>query len=166
MNGRITPTMLGPTNTISETVIEDLYIEALSLADEARAVFAAPESDDGLTLSGVAQDEVRLALSIEGLRTTSRVMHVLAWVLNQRAYLSGELTRKQLILHGALAGDRQSEPKNMAFLELSTRALIRDTERLHARAARLDAGQRARFSGTEAAIHQLQGRISQAFGAG
>lgn len=166
MNGRITPTMLAPTNTICETVIEDLYIEALALADETRAVFTAPESGDGLSLRGTRNDEVRLALSIEGLRTTTRVMHVLAWVLNQRAYLSGDLTRKQLLSHGTLPRDRASEPKNMDVLELSTRALIRDTERLYARAARLDAGQQAHLAGAEAVIHQLQGRISQAFGAG
>lgn len=157
-------TMLGPTNTISETVIEDLYIEALALADEARAAFSMRGNGrDEPFGEGGQQDEVRLALSIEGLRTTTRVMHVLAWVLNQRAYLSGELTHKQLMLHCALDDDRPSDPHNMALLELSTRALIRDTERLHARAARLDAGQRSLNAGSDIPVRELQVRLSQAF---
>lgn len=157
--------MLGPTNTINEVVIEDLYIEALALADEARAVFTLRNGEREPDLPETGQDEVRLALSIEGLRTTTRVMNVLAWVLNQRAYLSGDMSRNQLMMHGALGRDRPSEAKNMELLELSTRALIRDTERLHARAARLDSGQREQTAEMETPIRQLHGRISQAFGA-
>ena len=146
--------------TIHEQVVEDLYAEALALADEARAVFDL--RDD--TARGNTPDEVRIAMSIEGLRTTTRVMHVLAWLLNQRAYYAGELTRLQLLRHGTLGEERPSDPANMAKLELATRALIRDTERLHARVARLDEEQR-QLDARQDPVRDLQGRIAQAFAA-
>ena len=73
-------------------IIEDVYPEALILADEVRAAF------DSRT-SRIPQDmdeAVKVALSVEGLRTTTRLMHLLAWLLNQRAYLDGELSDMQL----------------------------------------------------------------------
>lgn len=144
--------------TIHEQVVEDLYAEALALADEARAVFDLRDeaSHDN------TPDEVRIALSIEGLRTTTRVMHVLAWLLNQRAYHAGELTKLQLLRHGTLGEERPSDPANMEKLELATRALIRDTERLHARVARLDEEQR-QIESAKDPVSDMQGRIAQAF---
>lgn len=146
---------------IHEQIVDDLYAEALSLADEARAVFdLRDEASHGNT-----PDRVRIAMSIEGLRTTTRVMHVLAWLLNQRAYHAGELTKLQLLRHGTLGEERPSDPANMKMLELTTRSLIRDTERLHARVSRLDEEQRQLDSRAADPVRGMQGRIAQAFGA-
>ena len=147
---------------ISEEIIEDLYAEALVLADDVRAVFdlrmgAEPTGSDDL---------LRVALSIEGLRTTTRVMHVLAWLLNQRAYYSGELSEGQLRRHGALPEERLSDPDNIAMLEPETRALIRESEELHARIARLDRAWRAGNGEQDAPVQALQGRIAKAFATG
>lgn len=144
---------------IRRQVVEELYEETLLLADEARLVFdmrnrSAEES---------GADPVRIALSIEGLRTTTRLMNLLAWLLNQRAFFAGELTEGQLNRCGALAQDRPSDPVQMARLELGTRALIRESERLYARADRLD--QQLRTDETEHA-RELQNRLSSAFGSG
>lgn len=115
---------------ISEEIVEDLYAEALVLADDVRAVF-----DLRLGAESTGSDDLlRVALSIEGLRTTTRVMHVLAWLLNQRAFYSGELSETQLRRHGALPQERTSDPDNIAMLEPETQALIRESEELHARA--------------------------------
>ena len=147
--------------TIHEQVVEDLYAEALALADEARAVFdLRDEASHGNT-----PDQVRIAMSIEGLRTTTRVMHVLAWLLNQRAYYAGELTKLHLLRHGTLGEERPSDPANMELLELTTRSLIRDTERLHARVRRLDEEQRQLDSEAVDPVRGMHGRIAQAFGA-
>ena len=80
------------TTNLSRPIIEALYTEALILADEVRAVFAAG------TREPIAGEDafVRLALSTEGLKTTPRMMHVLAWLLNQRALFSGELSENQV----------------------------------------------------------------------
>ena len=147
--------------TIHEQVVEDLYAEALALADEARGVF---DLRDEASHSNTP-DQVRIAMSIEGLRTTTRVMHVLAWLLNQRAYYAGELTKLQLLRHGTLGEERPSDPANMELLELTTRSLIRDTERLHARVRRLDEEQRQLDSEAVDPVRSMHGRIAQVFGA-
>ncbi|MFA6219126.1 MAG: DUF1465 family protein [Erythrobacter sp.] len=145
---------------ISEEIIEDLYAEALILADDARAVFDLRFS----AYSDGANDLLRIALSIEGLRTTTRVMHVLAWLLNQRAYFSGELSEGQLRRHNALPEERLADPVNLALLEPETRELIHESERLHARVARLDCEWRQQRGASDAPVHALQGRIERAFG--
>lgn len=147
---------------ISEEIVEDLYAEALVLADDVRAVF---DLRLGAETTGT-DDMLRIALSIEGLRTTTRVMHVLAWLLNQRAYYSGELSEGQLRRHGALPAERPSDQENLAMLEPETRALIRESEELHARVARLDQAWRSRDEEQDAPVQALQGRIAKAFATG
>ena len=73
------------TKNLSRPIIESLYTEALVLADEVRAVFALAQDSSPIATS----DRIKLALSAEGLKTTTRMMHVLAWLLNQRAHFSG-----------------------------------------------------------------------------
>lgn len=133
------------TTNLSRPIIEALYSEALVLADEVRAVFAlgthAPDADpESSELS-----KVRLALSTEGLKTTTRMMHILAWLLNQRAFFTGELSENQVRRHGSLPADRESDPEAVALLEPETRDLIAESERLHERIARLDEAWRSGF---------------------
>jgi regulator of CtrA degradation len=106
---------------------------------------------------------VRLALSTEGLKTTTRMMHVLAWLLNQRALFSGELSENQMRLHGALPPDRASDAGQLALLEPETRELIADTQRLHQRIARLDEAWRQNFETTSPA-RAFQDRIGRDLG--
>jgi regulator of CtrA degradation len=147
---------------ISQQIVEELYAEALLLADEARTAFDLSDGQD----PALEFNEARIAMSIEGLRTTTRVMNSLAWLLNQRAYFSGELTHEQLKKHCTLSEERPSDPRNMAKLPLKVRSLIRDTERLHGRVARLDREQRSRDAANDDPVGSLQGRIADAFGAG
>ncbi|WP_017666380.1 DUF1465 family protein [Porphyrobacter sp. AAP82] len=147
------------TTNLSRPIIEALYTEALVLADEVRAVFAA-----GVREPLTGEDAfVRLALSTEGLKTTTRMMHVLAWLLNQRALFSGELSETQVRLHGALPADRASDAGQLALLEPETRELIADTERLHQRIARLDDAWRGRFEMASPA-RAFQDRIGRELG--
>jgi regulator of CtrA degradation len=129
------------TTNLSRPIIEALYSEALILADDVRAVFALgvrePEMGEDAT--------IRLALSTEGLKTTTRMMHVLAWLLNQRAYFSGELSEGQVLRNGTLPADREADPKALGALEPETCELIAETERLHQRIARLDEAWRSGF---------------------
>jgi len=149
--------MTVPTN-INKPIIEALYCEALVLADEVRAAFDLAPPKCG------AEDMVRIALSVEGLRTTTRMMHVLAWLLNHRAYFAGELSEFQLKRHGVLPPDRPADPDQLALLEPETCALIAETEALHGRIARLDAAWRDRFAVPSDAVHRLHERIGRALG--
>jgi len=159
--------MIKRTTSLSRPIIEALYTEALVLADDVRAVFAGSAEERAATVGegpSRPQDAMaRLALSTEGLKTTTRMMHVLAWLLNQRAYFSGELTEKQVRLHGALPEDRAADHDQLGLLEPDTRALIEETERLHMRIARLDTAWRQNFAMTSPA-RAFQDRIGREFG--
>jgi regulator of CtrA degradation len=146
---------------INHEIIEDLYSEALLLADDARAVFGLRIGEKGDN----ASDSLKIALSIEGLRTTTRVMHVLAWLLNQRAFLAGELSAAQLAHHNELPEERNADPANLEALEPETRALIRESQDLHARVARLDREMRRAEDHADAPVQAMQDRLAQAFGA-
>ncbi|MCT2559481.1 DUF1465 family protein [Tsuneonella sp. YG55] len=149
--------MNNPTD-INQPIIEALYCEALVLADEVRSAFDLAPARAG------DEDLVRIALSVEGLRTTTRMMHVLAWLLNHRAYFSGELSEYQLRRHGELPPDRPADPEQLALLEPETCALIAETEAFHGRIARLDAAWRDRFAVRPAAIHRLRERLGREYG--
>lgn len=147
------------TTDLSRPIIEALYTEALVLADEVRAVFALGTREP----VGSEDTMLRLALSTEGLKTTTRMMHVLAWLLNQRALFAGELNENQMRRHGALPPDRPADAKHLAMLEPETRELIAETERLHLRIARLDEAWRQRFA-MHSPVRSFQQRINREFG--
>jgi regulator of CtrA degradation len=147
------------TTTARRTIIEDLYTEALMLADEARDAF----DQRGEMAPGSSRNEARIALSIEGLRTTTRLMHVLAWLLNQRAFLAGELDEHQLRRHGRLPAERPSMPGMMEKLLPETRHLVRKSERLHARVARLDRDWPRVQPVEDNAVDAMRNRIAEAF---
>ena len=144
------------TKNLSRPIIETLYTEALVLADDVRAAFAIGRNDN----MGEINDDFRLALSSEGLKCTTRMMHVLAWLLNQRAYFSGDLDERQLRQHGRLPDDRPAQPDNMAMLEPATRELIEETMYLHRRIARLDQAWSDNFD-TQPVVRSLHERINR-----
>jgi regulator of CtrA degradation len=149
---------------LSPTIIESLYCEALELADEVRAAF---DLSGRLDLAGADEDLARIALSCEALRTTTRMMHAIAWLLNQRAYFAGELSEFQLRHHGRLPpGQPQSDNEQLGMLGPGLVELVHRTERFHARISRLDAAWRERFRMYPAAIHRLRDRLGSEMGVG
>ena len=145
------------TKNLSRPIIESLYTEALVLADEVRAVFALAQDSSTIAVS----DRVKLALSSEGLKTTTRMMHVLAWLLNQRAHYSGQMSQENLRRHGRLPSDRGPRKEDLELLEPATRELIMETVHLHRRIARLD---RAWSEGFEARpdVHMMHEKLGRA----
>ena len=147
---------------LSPTIVEALYNEALLLADEARAAF---DLSGRLTLASEDEDLARIALSCEALRTTTRMMHAIAWLLNQRAYFAGELSEFQLRRHGRLPPPQpDGSPDQLAMLGPEIESLIGRTRRFYARVERLDAAWRTRFAMHPAAIHRLRERLGSAVG--
>lgn len=145
---------------ISPAIVETLYYDALALADEARAAFDMSGRLDALAEN---QDLARIALSCEALRTTTRMMHALAWLLNHRAYFSGELSEFQLRRHVRLpAPQPDSDPSQLALLDPALQDLVARSKRFYARIARLDHAWRDRFTMHPAAIHRLRERLGQA----
>ena len=149
-------TMTGPAD-INPHIIEALYGEALLLADEVRAAF---DLSGRLDRASEDEDLARIAMSCEALRTTTRMMHVIAWLLNQRAYFNGELTELQLRRHGKLpAKTARSDPEQLALLDPEIRGLVITTERLYARIERLDRAWQENFRMQPSALHRLRERL-------
>ena len=146
---------MGKPASINPRIIEGLYCEALVLSDEVRAAFAL----SGRLDAAANEDEASVALSCEGLRTTTRMMHAVAWLLNHRAFFAGELSEFQLRRHGRLADFPESEAHRMALIDAETRELILATERFHARLKRLDNGWRERQPAASSAIAALRERL-------
>ena len=153
---------MGETADLSPTIVEALYGEALELADEVRAAF---DLSGRLTAANEDEDLARVALSCEALRTTTRMMHAIAWLLNQRAFFSGELSEFQLRRHGRLP-PRQSDTGHAHVDLLGPRlgALIERTKRFYARIERLDHAWRTRFEMQPGAVHCLRERLGKAVG--
>lgn len=140
--------------SINPRIIEGLYCEALVLSDEVRSAFAPLAQADH-----AVEDEARIALSCEALRTTTRMMHAVAWLLNHRAYFNGELTEFQLRRHGKLVDYPEGEPQRLAMLDPEIRALVRATERFHARLKRIDSGWRERDLAAPGPVASLHNRL-------
>lgn len=148
------------TADLSPTIVEALYDEALALAEEVRAAF---DFSGRLALATEDEDLARVALSCEALRTTTRMMHGIAWLLNHRAYLAGELSEFQLHRHGRLPvpmGDNEPEP--LAALPQELVELAERTKRFYARIERLDRVWHDRFATEPAAVHRLHDRLGRA----
>lgn len=151
---------MAQTADLSPTIVEGLYCEALELADQVRAAF---DLSSRLTVAGGDEDFARVALSCEALRTTTRVMHAIAWLLNQRAYLTGELSEFQLRRHGRLPPARRDEGQEQPeMLGPELAALVDRTRQFYARIERLDQAWRTRFEMQPAAVHRLRERLGLA----
>lgn len=148
---------MAQTASTNPRIIEGLYCEALVLSDEVRATFDLSGRTDQ---AAADEDLARVALSCEALRTTTRMMHAIAWLLNHRAYFRGELSEFQLRRHGRLATDfPQADPSRLELLDPGVRELIRATERFYARLVRLENGWRNREPQVPSAIASLRRRL-------
>ncbi|MEO6248589.1 MAG: DUF1465 family protein [Sphingomicrobium sp.] len=123
---------------ITPRLIDSLYTEAMLFADEARAYFDDMGREERLTLDPFA----RVGFACESLKVTTRIMHIVAWLLTQRAVESGEI-----VGHGGRRPERrlghanQSDEQVVELLPRSARRLIASSVDLYARIQRLDEGQ-------------------------
>ncbi|MCP9222231.1 DUF1465 family protein [Erythrobacter sp. LQ02-29] len=144
---------------INVAIVESLYSEALVLADEVRATFDLMPAPPGRE-----SDPMRIALSTEGLKTTTRIMHLLAWLMNQRAYLSGRMGEVELRRAGRLPTNRPSEARHLRLLSPTTCELIAQTEQLHGRVSRIDGQWQRALQSRPEAVARLRERLYEALG--
>jgi regulator of CtrA degradation len=150
--------MSGQVN-LSRPIVEALYTESLLLADEVRAAF---DLSGRLDNASENEDLARIAMSCEALRTTTRMMHIIAWLLNQRAFFNGEISELALRRHGRLPSKTaRSDPDQLAVIDPEIRDLVLTTERLYARIERLDNSWQESFRIHPTAIHRLRQRIGE-----
>lgn len=128
-------------STLTARLIEDLYVEAMLLADEARSLLppcASARPEPGASLGGGV-----LAWSCESLKLTTRLMHIVAWLLARRALLAASPGQAPIIGR-ALGPADPPDPALVERLDPATRAVVEGSAELYRRIAhlaeRLDAG--------------------------
>ena len=127
-----------PDHRIHRRLIDSVYVEAMLLADEARSYFDEVGRAEREALSPMT----RVAFSCESLKVTTRLMHVIAWLLTQRAVIAGELSAAQAGEPSRRLGEApNTEPLVAADLPPHARRMIDASIDLHRRVARLDAAQ-------------------------
>ncbi|WP_404369255.1 DUF1465 family protein [Sphingomonas sp. MMS24-J45] len=141
-------------------VIDTLYIDAMVLADEARSYF-----DEGGRTDREALDPMaRVAFSCESLKVTTRLMHVIAWLLTQRAVDAGEMApREALDPSRRLGAAPLTDPAALTLMPPVARHLIEASSELHRRVDRLDQAQADEAIAVESPARSLHARLAMAF---
>lgn len=132
------------------------------MADEARTYFHYGDEEP-------AMDPLqRVAFTCESLRVTTRLMHIIAWLLSQRAWQRGEISNADLSDEkyrlGHAAG---TDPALAATFPFAARALVDASQDLYGRVARLQDRMDAMARPTDRAVpshaRALMDRLSTAF---
>ena len=140
-------------------LVDSLHVEAMLLADAARSYF-----DEAGRAEREALDPLdRVGFSCESLKVTTRLMHVIAWLLTQRAIDVGELRPRDALHPSRRLGEATiSEPRAIDVLPPQARALIEASIDLHRRVARLDASLEA-TAPTDSPVRSMQQRLAATF---
>jgi regulator of CtrA degradation len=139
-------------------LIDSLYTEAMLLADEARDYFDAEGRLERETLDPL----IRVGFSCESLKITTRLMHVIAWLLTQRAIDAGEIKpREALDPTRRLGGAPQFDADLVRALPVRAQGLVAASANLHRRVGLLDEAQVPHP--TPSPVHHLHDRLALAF---
>ena len=115
-----------PQARITSRLIDSLYTEAMLLADEARSYFDDAGRDERATLEPFA----RVGFACESLKVTTRIMHIVAWLLTQRAIETGEIA--------GLEGRRPE--RRLGHAQESDPVVVHNPSRVSAQADQLERG--------------------------
>lgn len=122
-----------PPSGLTNKVINALYVEAMVLADEARAYFDLHSRESRDQMSPLQ----RVSFSCESLKVTTRLMHVVAWLLTQRALVENAPSHDPTGSH-RLGNAAPTESDVAARLPEEARQLIIASAELYRRVKRLD----------------------------
>lgn len=137
-------------------LIDSLYTEAMVLADEARSYFDQGGIADREALSPL----MRVTLSCESLRVTTRLMHVLSWLLTQRAIDAGQMSAVDPLPVEDWDG-LEEQTSSLKGMPAAAIALIEASQDLCGRVARLD--NEAEAIALQSPALGLLSRLQQAF---
>ncbi len=145
---------------LARRLTDGLYLEAMLLADEARSYF-----DAGVAGGDAARLDPfdRVLFSCESLKVTTRLMHVIAWLLTQRAVEAGEMSLDSARAPARRLGPRvESDKAALERLPDGARTLVTATVDLFRRVERLDQSIDADDAAPSPA-RALLGRLQRAF---
>jgi regulator of CtrA degradation len=144
---------------LARRLIDSLYTETMLLADEARSYF----DFDGRDARDALTPTDRVIFSCESLKVTTRLMHVIAWLLTQRAFHAGEIAPDALRTPARRLGAAiASDPTSLARLPAEALALAHASLDLYRRIDRLDQGL-GELEPTTSPARYLMSQLERAF---
>jgi regulator of CtrA degradation len=151
-----------PQVRITSRLIDSLYTESMLLADEARSYFDDIGRDERASLEPFA----RVGFACESLKVTTRIMHIVAWLLTQRAIESGEIPLREGRRPERRLGHAQdSDEAVIAQLPDAAQRLINASADLYARVKRIDEGHMD-SEVVQSPARALMGRLERGLGGG
>lgn len=151
--------MLASNTRLHRRLIDSLYVESMLLADEARGYFDDAGRGDRDTLDAIG----RVVFSCESMKVTTRLMHVIAWLLTQRAVLAGEISPRDALDPARRLGEGPAtDDATIDGLPDAAKVLVVASIDLHRRVGRFDATQTMPAL-TESPVAQMQRRLAGAF---
>jgi regulator of CtrA degradation len=175
---RIMSETVAPSPSLHHSLVHSLYADALVLADEARGWFdraraegemqwpvvRPDDADSILNWPGRTDASARIALSCESLRLTTRLMHVIAWLLMQRAVAVGEVDAATALMPDNRLGEApRYDADAIATLPAPAQRLIEASVRLHERVAALEASLLEPAAPVGSGVHAMMGRLQSAY---
>ena len=119
---------------LTRKVIDALYTEAMLLADEARSYFESGRFNE----ESDPENLLAVSFSCESLKVTTRMMHCIAWLLNQKALHSGELSDGEAWNHNRALGEGPATDQLMVDrFPAEARQIVMASEELFQRLQRL-----------------------------
>lgn len=127
---------MGPgASPIHRRLVDSLYVEAMLLADEARGYFDQIGRDERDMLAALH----RVTFSCESLKVTTRLMHIIAWLLTQRAVNAGEIAPGDALSPSRRLGEAPgTDAAVLSAMPGQAAAIIRTSVELYRRVQRLD----------------------------
>lgn len=149
-----------PEARITPRLIDSFYTEAMVLADEARHYFDETGHGDREQLDPFT----RVTFACESLKVTTRIMHIVAWLLTQRAIDSGEIHYAEGRRPERRLGQaHESDPQTASRLPATAQRLISASSDLYARVKRLDEGT-VTTAPPQSPARALMGRLERGLG--
>lgn len=152
---------LRPEVRIAPRLVDAFYTEAMLLADEARSYF----DDAGRYARQELNPFARVGFACESLKVTTRIMHIVAWLLTQRAIETGEIPARQGRRPERRLGHAQdSDPAIVEQLPEAAQRLIHSSADLYSRVKRLDEGTMFDEEPAQSPARALMGRLERDLG--
>ncbi len=142
---------------LTRKLIDMLHVEAMVLSDEARSYF----DGFGIGERAALDPAQRVIFSCEALKVTTRLMHVVAWLIGQRALLSGELSGGRQA--ASLGRAETSSPVALDALPEEASRIVSATLSLYTRVQKIEANLIPADTFRPSPAHVLQEAISRAY---
>ena len=148
------------TSAIHRKLVDSLYVEAMLLADEARAYFDVVGRAERESLEALS----RVTFSCESLKVTTRLMHVIAWLLTQRAVDAGELPIGDAMDPSRRLGTApETDAASFEAMPLAAQGLIAASQDLYRRVARIDVTESEEAPVPVSPARRMLDRLAHAF---